>query len=323
MGFSKYVRYLASDALQNNPTAHANMLADTFEAFIAAMFQDKGLECVQLFLSITMFSRLDNIITNQSWRDPKAKFLLLVQKFDINSNRHSVKYVLESEEGPPHQKKFCVAVYVNNRMVCDGKGSNIVAAEQDAARKAIEIYEKSNFKKVGNQTRERNGRDTPRDRERDYRDIERERNRNLRSRDRERDRERERDRDRDRDRYQDERKYRERDTDRDDRTRERYRDRERDRDDIIRDRDRERDREREDRIRERDRERERERDREREDRIRERDRVRDRDGERDRDNRIRERDRERDREDREKDKESEDRERDRDILRSTERDRDR
>jgi len=141
LGLGQYIRYLSSDSLQDGSgenRGHNNMLADTFEAFIAALFLDHSLKCVEDFLGITLLPKLDNIIQDEKWRDPKSKLQYMVNR-DLRK-KYFVQYICISEEGPPHQKKFTVGAYVRGECIGAGKSNTKINAEQESAKDALSKY---------------------------------------------------------------------------------------------------------------------------------------------------------------------------------------
>lgn len=108
----------------------ASLLADAYEALLGAIYLEDGLEKARELV----YERL-NVEINQpeSWvRDPKSELQELVQKRDL-----SVSYVLVSEEGPDHRKRFQVQVMVGEQCMGEGSGFSKKEAEQAAALQAL------------------------------------------------------------------------------------------------------------------------------------------------------------------------------------------
>ena len=108
------------------------ILEDVFEAITGAIYLDQGLEVASAYLhsffepKIKAFSP-DDII------DPKTKL-----QEDIQAEyRDSVKYTLEDEFGPAHDRTFIVSVSFNNIVLGRGMGKSKKAAEEAAARDAL------------------------------------------------------------------------------------------------------------------------------------------------------------------------------------------
>ncbi len=109
-----------------------SILADAFEAVIAAIYLDGGLEAARTFILRFLVT-----VANQPVRisDYKTTLQEIIQK---NPDEH-LTYVLVAESGPDHQKRFEVEVHLNSNVIGIGTGKSKKAAEQNAARKALEL----------------------------------------------------------------------------------------------------------------------------------------------------------------------------------------
>jgi len=137
LDFEKYLM-LSKGESKSKGKAKDLILANTFEAVLGAMYLDKGYAAVDKFLKKNLISRLPEIISKELYYDPKSRFQELVQeKTGITPN-----YKLEKESGPDHDKVFTMAVFVDDKKIAEGKGLSKQAAEQQAARTAIGIWEK-------------------------------------------------------------------------------------------------------------------------------------------------------------------------------------
>jgi len=112
---------------------NAALLANCFEAIVAAIFLDQGLEVVSHFLS-QQFSPLLAKITNiEEFRDSKS---LLQEKVQAKGYPSPV-YQQIAAVGPDHQKTFTMGVYVNNKLLAQGTSRSKQEAEEIAAQKAL------------------------------------------------------------------------------------------------------------------------------------------------------------------------------------------
>lgn len=112
-------------------TPNDTIMADVFEAFIAATYLDMGLDFTkEMVLNIVTKYIEKNI---DFLHDYKSTLQELVQ-----TDKKSVEYRLVSETGPSHDKTFVYDVYVDNIKLGRGKGSSKKQAEQEAARVALE-----------------------------------------------------------------------------------------------------------------------------------------------------------------------------------------
>lgn len=115
-----------------------SILANTFEAFIGALFIDQGIEEVRKFLEVILLPQAHEHIKARSLKDPKS---LLQEKIQLQ-NRVSPLYKVISEEGPAHAKKFTIEVYAGKQLLAKGEGRSKQQAEQNAASLALSLKKK-------------------------------------------------------------------------------------------------------------------------------------------------------------------------------------
>lgn len=139
LGLGKFILMSSGEEQQGGRT-NANMLADVFESLIAVIFLDQGYETAEKFVVEHLFKHLDvaHIITNKLYISPKNRLQELTQKL----HKHIPVYKTLKEEGPEHQKTFTVAVYINEQEYGTGTGKSKKQAEEQAAKKALEVLEK-------------------------------------------------------------------------------------------------------------------------------------------------------------------------------------
>ncbi len=113
--------------------ARQYILANVFEAFVGAMYLDKGYETAAAFIAAQLFPKTENIVRNRLWQDPKSRFQELAQEFVSVTPT----YQLLSQEGPDHDRVFTIGVYLRNELVAEGMGRSKQEAEQQAAERAI------------------------------------------------------------------------------------------------------------------------------------------------------------------------------------------
>ncbi len=110
----------------------ASILADAFEALIAAIYLDSGLEEARRFVLDFVKRTADR---QSRIRDYKTELQEIVQK---NPHEH-LTYVLVGESGPDHDKRFEVEVNLNSNIIGCGVGRSKKLAEQQAAKQALEL----------------------------------------------------------------------------------------------------------------------------------------------------------------------------------------
>lgn len=109
-----------------------SILADAFEAVIAAIYLDGGLEQARDFI----LHFIKTAATKQpSFNDYKTALQEIIQK---NPDEH-LTYILVGESGPDHNKRFEVEVHLNSNVIGSGIGISKKGAEQAAAQKALEL----------------------------------------------------------------------------------------------------------------------------------------------------------------------------------------
>ena len=114
-----------------------SVLSDLFEALVGALYLDLGYEPTSKFVRqvIEQYVDFDQIINTLD----NYKSLLL--EFAQAEQMEIPTYTVISEEGPGHDKTFGVEVYVDEKPMAQGKGKSKKEAEQQAARKALNMLE--------------------------------------------------------------------------------------------------------------------------------------------------------------------------------------
>ena len=111
-----------------------SILADAFEAVIAAIYLDGGMEAASAFILRNMSSLLSNR-TYTPFVDYKTRLQEIVQQ----NPEDQLEYRLAGEEGPDHAKVFTVQVILDNNVFSTGQGRSKKAAEQAAAKEALRL----------------------------------------------------------------------------------------------------------------------------------------------------------------------------------------
>ncbi|KKU51239.1 MAG: ribonuclease III [Candidatus Ryanbacteria bacterium RIFCSPHIGHO2_12_FULL_47_12b] len=133
LGLNNYL-LLSRGEKKDTGRARSYILANTFEAFVGALYIDQGHEVCSRFIIDHVFSHLNEVIEKKLWRDPKSAFQEDAQEqLGITPN-----YRVLREAGPDHAKQFSVGVYVGDELVAQGSGPSKQDAEIEAARKALE-----------------------------------------------------------------------------------------------------------------------------------------------------------------------------------------
>jgi len=114
------------------------LLADAFEAVVAAIYLDGGLEPARDLLQKTVFLQVTENGDRISESDRKSA----LQEFLQGKGGQLAEYRLAGESGPDHQKTFLVEVWVKGERLSSAEGSTKKEAEQKAARRALEKLQK-------------------------------------------------------------------------------------------------------------------------------------------------------------------------------------
>lgn len=114
------------------------LLANAFEALTGAIFIDQGIETAAKFLASQFEPLLSEITNAEALKDSKSLLQELVQA----QGHASPVYKLVLASGPDHQKVFTMGVYLNDKLVAEGTSRSKQEAEEEAAKKALEILNK-------------------------------------------------------------------------------------------------------------------------------------------------------------------------------------
>ncbi len=109
-----------------------SVLSDAFEAVIAAIYLDGGMDEAKKFVLRFVVPYVE---AKPTFKDYKTMLQEVVQK----NQGETLEYVLVSETGPDHDKCFTVEVHLNSNVIGRGVGGSKKKAEQNAAKEALEL----------------------------------------------------------------------------------------------------------------------------------------------------------------------------------------
>lgn len=135
LGLNDYIR-LSRGEKHGSDRARHQILANTTEAVIGAIYLDQNYDVVKKFITKHIISMLPAILESGSWQDAKSKLQEVAQE----KYGFTPIYKVLSEEGPDHDKIFSIGVYVGNEKQGEGTGSSKQAAQQAAATDALKKY---------------------------------------------------------------------------------------------------------------------------------------------------------------------------------------
>jgi ribonuclease-3 len=145
IGLSKYLRLSRGEehsGLRNKST----VLSNTMEAVVGALFLDGGLDPVRAFVNARVLGKA----AEQLAEELRSGAALGNYKSALQERLQAARagtpvYRVKSESGPDHRKRFLVEVQIKSeghepgQPLARGLGSTKKHAEQDAARRALEL----------------------------------------------------------------------------------------------------------------------------------------------------------------------------------------
>lgn len=133
MGLGTYI-LMSEDMERAGGRSNSTILADAFEAVVAAIFLDQGEEAVREFLRRVVLDELD--LDDVASRRDNYKSILL--EYAQARGWPQPTYEVVSEEGPPHARSFTIDVLVDSKPSGRGRAGSKKLAEQQAARAALQ-----------------------------------------------------------------------------------------------------------------------------------------------------------------------------------------
>lgn len=109
-----------------------SVLSDAFEAVIAAIYLDGGIDEAKKFVLRFVVPYVE---AKPTFKDYKTALQEVVQQ----NHGEALEYVLVSESGPDHNKRFEIEVHLNSNVLGRGVGGSKKKAEQNAAKEALEL----------------------------------------------------------------------------------------------------------------------------------------------------------------------------------------
>lgn len=109
-----------------------SILADAFEALLAAIYLDGGMDAAKEFALPFLIKEIASQ-RRRHFKDYKTQLQEIVQQVP----EERLEYVLVGESGPDHSKRFSVEVHLNSNVIGKGTGKSKKEAEQLAAKEAL------------------------------------------------------------------------------------------------------------------------------------------------------------------------------------------
>ena len=131
LNYASYIR--TGQSIQHDQINRSNkILEDVFEASVGAIYLDQGINVAYKFIKNIVDKDIHNVDIYEL-TDAKTRLQEEMQA----AHQDRVSYELISTEGPAHNRSFTVNVVFNGVVLATGKGKSIKAAEEDAARQAL------------------------------------------------------------------------------------------------------------------------------------------------------------------------------------------
>ncbi len=129
LNLDEWLMLSRGEAKDKQSKARQNIHANAIEAIIGAMYLDGGIEPARIFITKHILAKLDHILANELYIDPKSKFQEMSQEIvGVTPN-----YKVLEEGGPDHDKHFLVAICLGAERVATGEGASKQEAQVAAA----------------------------------------------------------------------------------------------------------------------------------------------------------------------------------------------
>ena len=134
IGMNEYL-LLSKGEAKDGGKARVYILANTYEAYIGAVYLDRGYGTAEKFVEQKLLSKTEEIVAKKLWRDAKS----LVQEKAQEYFSVTPAYKVLRESGLDHDKHFSVGIFFGPELIASGRGKSKQEAEQEAARAALKV----------------------------------------------------------------------------------------------------------------------------------------------------------------------------------------
>ncbi|HBU13190.1 MAG TPA: ribonuclease III [Clostridiales bacterium] len=139
IGLGEYL-YLGKGEEQSGGRGKQSILENAMEAMIGAIYLDGGFYAAQAAVGRLFFNAVKRAASAQHDSDYKSQLQEMVQR----TVKQDIHYLVSRQEGPPHNTTFYVRLIIGPDVICEGVGSSKKEAEQNAAKYAIENFDRIN-----------------------------------------------------------------------------------------------------------------------------------------------------------------------------------
>lgn len=112
-----------------------SILADSLEAFIGALYIDKGIN----FASQWFLGKFEDSIEEKTDNPKISDYKTYLQEIIQADYNKLVKYNIEKSEGPDHNKIFYSIAVLDGKIIGKGSGKSKKDSEQESAKNALKI----------------------------------------------------------------------------------------------------------------------------------------------------------------------------------------
>ncbi len=145
ISLNKYIRLGKGEAASGG-SQRPSIVSDAFEALLAAIFLDAGMEFAKQWVLNLMHDSIDSVLAGNGYEDYKT----MLQEKMQHGTKGKVTYNTVAETGADHNKSFSVEVLIDGKVICRGSGRSKKDAEQHAARMALKKLQKKQEKENEN-----------------------------------------------------------------------------------------------------------------------------------------------------------------------------
>ncbi len=135
VGLQHHIR--TDEGLQQRPPFPGSIIAGAYEAVVAAVYLDGGMEAARQFVLRSMGAEIKAVQGKEVGGDPKSHLQELVQSAGLPVPT----YDIVSAGGPAHERTFVAEVRIDGEALGRGQGPSKKAAEQQAARQGLKAWD--------------------------------------------------------------------------------------------------------------------------------------------------------------------------------------
>ena len=150
LGFEKFIK--VGKAQEHASGISKAILADMFEAIIAAVYCDSNLKQVKKLILRVLKNKTEFALESKHLEDYKTLLQENAQALGVKE----IRYEIISQEGPDHNETFVSEVYCDNKALAQGEGKSKKESQTDAARKALIKYNVIKQEKQNKQNKQNN-----------------------------------------------------------------------------------------------------------------------------------------------------------------------